>query len=54
MTKPNGAPGKSGGRARTWAKPAEPLELPPGLPVRLLAATVLADVAAGGNRPGVT
>ncbi len=49
MTKTNGASARPGARARTWAKPAVAPELPPGLPARLLAAAVLADVAGSGH-----
>ncbi len=50
MARTTGSQNTPGARARSWAKQAvPPPELPPGLPARLLAAAVLADVIGAGH-----
>ncbi len=50
MMKATGQPNKAGARSRAWAKPiAPPADLPPGLPARILAAGILADVVVGSH-----
>lgn len=50
MAPSNSSSTRPGGRSKPWARnPAEPTVLPPGLPARLAAAGILADIITAGH-----